>query len=1013
MQHEQCKGESESATRIARGVLHARLAAAVVAAGLAAALGLADQLRADPTRRLPHAQSFALPRLDHALMKGSWTGKVRVAITLAGGGTASAAARLSAGRERALTGRLTRAEAEAVRNDPEGAGRHLARRREAARARALRYLQAAADAAGRRLDSLARAIHTAHGRAVEANPLTGTLTAWVPRRALPGLAARPDVSSVAPSPIERPMAAIRTQSTDMGADAFWSAGHLGGAGPNDRRDAFPNDTSGVDVAVMNDKIQEDQPLFQGVQFLRPQGAPQNPACGQTSPGCEHGTEVAGVIVTRGNGSCSICTPDSGDERGIAYGVDKLLDASLADAPPNISNAFAELPWVMGITQTANYPYTGELPGVEDPAEILSDSHGSYTANDDGSTQQGDDMIASSTGVTLTEPAGNDGQNGTGSDHITSSCIAYNVICAGAVGKMNPGTSDDIITAWSSRGPSPAGRKKPDIVAIGGGDAVSNMTVVEQRWTPSGLNRLTRGDTGTSFASPAVAAGAALLAGYGITDPNARKAILLNSARLGRRTPSDPMGTQEGWQPDWGWGELDLAQAYAERANWQTDEVAGGRAKLYEMTPQAGTDRVTLVWQRRVTGCFVIGCTKRTTYTLTNLDLYAYDIDTQALEGSSTSTIDNVEQVRAQDTSGSPDLLKVKANSTVDGVAAEPFAIDGTRTLTPVTAPEPNATIVSRTPSVVRPGELVTITATIANPSGDLPAPSFSATAAGNSVEVVGAPSNPPSQLAKKGTAGDSTTLTWTVRAPSDGTYTVTIQGQAQSYGETWKGAAASATFTVDGTPPAPTIASPSGSVCAPGLNVAWGAADPAGVASYDVDVQVDGGPFSTWLPGTATTSGSYTGSLGHSYAFRVRATDGLGNLSGFVSSPTATIVDCTPPPGGGANLGGGVTPGGGGTGGVTTPLRRSAPRLALTRAVARDSRLYVSGRLVRGATGQVTATLQVESRVASRAHARIRRSAFRLTLRRPRAARRLRLTIRYSGDHRHLPGTLRRYVRAR
>lgn len=103
----------------------------------------------------------------------------------------------------------------------------------------------------------------------------------------------------------------------------------------------------------------------------------------------------------------------------------------------------------------------------------------------------------------------------------------------------------------------------------------------------------------------MAAGAALLGGAGITDPLAQKAILVNSARLGRATPEAAMGSQIGWQPDWGWGELDLEAAHGQRTNFQTGTVEGGSARFYRATPAAAGERATLVWNRRATdsGCF--------------------------------------------------------------------------------------------------------------------------------------------------------------------------------------------------------------------------------------------------------------------------------------------------------------------------------------------------------------------------------------------------------------------------
>ena len=186
-----------------------------------------------------------------------------------------------------------------------------------------------------------------------------------------------------------------------------------------------------------------------------------------------------------------------------------------------------------------------------------------------------------------------------------------------------------------------------------------MIVVEQRW--QNLNRLERGDTGTSFASPQIAGAATILYGAGITSPMAQKALLINSATLGRATPSDPMGSQVGWQPDWGFGELNLDAAYAQRGNTNgaADEVGAGDVRFYRAT--AGTaDRATLVWNRRSNGCFTAGCGVPHGLTLSNLDLFQYD-GAQSLKASSTSSIDNVEQVRSP--AAGATVYKVKDEST--------------------------------------------------------------------------------------------------------------------------------------------------------------------------------------------------------------------------------------------------------------------------------------------------------------------------------------------------------------
>jgi spore germination protein YaaH len=80
------------------------------------------------------------------------------------------------------------------------------------------------------------------------------------------------------------------------------------------------------------------------------------------------------------------------------------------------------------------------------------------------------------------------------------------------------------------------------------------------------------------------------------------------------------------------------------------------------------------------------------------------------------------------------------------------------------------------------------------------------------------------------------------------------------------------------------------------FKVAWaGVDDWNGVASYDVQVSTDGGAWSDWIVGTTATSSSFDGSSGHTYAFRVRATDGVGNVgawdvsTNYVASPTFAI----------------------------------------------------------------------------------------------------------------------------
>jgi hypothetical protein len=89
----------------------------------------------------------------------------------------------------------------------------------------------------------------------------------------------------------------------------------------------------------------------------------------------------------------------------------------------------------------------------------------------------------------------------------------------------------------------------------------------------------------------------------------------------------------------------------------------------------------------------------------------------------------------------------------------------------------------------------------------------------------------------------------------------------------------------------PTIGLGSGRVNERGpLTIRWSATDDGvGVATYEVQARVDGGSWVTVHAGPGTSlAKSYP--FGSSVAVQVRATDRLGNTSGWVASPTRSVV---------------------------------------------------------------------------------------------------------------------------
>jgi hypothetical protein len=189
--------------------------------------------------------------------------------------------------------------------------------------------------------------------------------------------------------------------------------------------------------------------------------------------------------------------------------------------------------------------------------------------------------------------------------------------------------------------------------------------------------------------------------------------------------------------------------------------------------------------------------------------------------------------------------------------------------------------------------------------------------------------------------------------------------------------------SVDAAPPQVTIAAPTGTTHDTSLSVAWGATDSgAGVARYDVDVSIDGGPFSPWLNGTTDTAALYPAVPGRRYRFRARAVDAFGNLSPYVDGGEVLVAEAAAPP----------VPG--------------DAKVVVGSVKRRSASLTVLGRLDPSASGTMTAVWRAKAgrkRVVARKATSVGSGRFEVRLRIPRAARRARratLTLRYSGDAR-------------
>jgi serine protease AprX len=600
------------------------------------------------------------------------------------------------------------------------------------------------------------------GGTVVAEETSGALamvTARVERRDLAALADRGDVQAIVEAP--KPEPELNTSTTTIAASPVWPQ-HNGGADPDGPAGGAADVRTGLEVGMGGDSPDPSHSAFSGISI----------SMGGANP-ADHGTATTGVLVSR-----------DPTYRGVAPGV-AALRAGNAD-----------------------------VFGAPDPVEVRSQSFGYSPTSDDNANVpdlQADTFAvpwAASAGNANDDPGVTPGTPQTGGD-----AMGRNILSVGALGDNSTATeADNLVADFSSFGPTPGGRKKPDLTAPG-------VAITSPDFGTGGFDP----ETGTSLAAPHVGGALAILAGAGMTDPRAMRAVLINSAQpwcnghnhnppTGTQlTTAYPSGTcQNRWLPDVGWGELDVEDAIAERGNAVVGEVGAGKARFYRATADPG-ERVTLAWNMRgVLGQFVH---EHVYFAVTNLNLRQYRPDGTEISAladpgwgagpDSADPNDTVEQVRSPSPGGQL-VYKVSADSTIEGRATERFGLASANALTPLESPDVDPTDLSQTGQgpVNCASDTVTVTARLANPSSDLEATGSQLTLelpAG--LELV---SGSATQAVSAGTlAVDETSeeVSWTVRATGSGSHTPVVRGEGTAYGTTFTNRENLAAIAADCSPP--------------------------------------------------------------------------------------------------------------------------------------------------------------------------------------------------------------------
>jgi len=540
--------------------------------------------------------------------------------------------------------------------------------------------------------------------------------AVVPNRSLPALANYHRISWIDLDAAGEPELDNHKNSLGL-VTGFWANSYSGGT---------------LDVGVLDTGVQQSHPALSPHRF--------ESNFGTTDPD-GHGTGIAGIMASTNAtytgmafGCDTICVAQAGGTSTSMTGMNFLVTAT-TEKPENINYSFGN-----GRANDTDYS--------------------SFDAFFDGAIDTFNINVSKSTG-----------NNGWGTTTITHPAPAFNLLASANMDDLNTTSrSDDIITSSSSRGPTLNGRKKPDITAPGTNSMTTNRT--------GGFSNL----GGTSSASPHTGGGIVLIRELGATTTYGAKAVILNAADAwtdnGTQTTADD-GPVTGslWTKTFGWGYLDLGEAYANGPDLFEDEMpapaGGGRNfRLYKGQMFAG-EKATLVWNKHV---LFIGATNPTQIEgLSNLDLVVYNRQTNTAIEQSSSAIDNVEQVDVA--ADGPVVIKVYTTGDFDPqVPSEGYGLATEEGF--VASQGITFSLAPNVPANAAPGSTVNVSVQVTNTS-DLPAH-------GVSVSIAGAPvtsGNNPTVVPLL-PPGQSTVVAWQITAQgSPGTQQLTFAASTQSYGE--------------------------------------------------------------------------------------------------------------------------------------------------------------------------------------------------------------------------------------
>ncbi|KTD55582.1 subtilisin-like serine protease [Legionella santicrucis] len=415
-------------------------------------------------------------------------------------------------------------------------------------------------------------------------------------------------------------------------------------------------------------------------------------------GSGYSNHINGVKEPHATGVACIYASTHEKYKGIAYGASTIISGLAGEEtadPASILLTMETLNWMLNRSEVKptlinysmgngrldlNCPSCPEWSGLAKVIDYVVNTKKILWVKSAGNAGYVEATPQFPYASTLTVPG--DNYNGLTIANINTLVIENNMVVKTADREKHR------IRNTSSRGPTPFGRRKPDLTAPGH----DTMTCAPDPKVygfiyPNTMNYKDgyRLMGGTSSAAPHVGASALLLQDAGIQNPMAIKALLINSADTwtdaGTADSNHSKIMGSAWNRTYGWGYLNMEKAFQQRNNIVESELTVENPVWEYHTVLQKGQKVTLVHERRV------GYTPEGyEWQLSHLELTVFDLKNQKVIDKDNSPIDTVHQVAnckrelhdikcSEDSHTTEVLIRVKLLSkSIDGNSIEPFAI---------------------------------------------------------------------------------------------------------------------------------------------------------------------------------------------------------------------------------------------------------------------------------------------------------------------------------------------------